>query len=58
MWAHTTPCIDQFLPTELDLIAAAEREDILAFNQLVRAYQDVAYWLYWFAFQVFDHDPD
>jgi len=30
-------------PYELDLITAAQRGDISAFNQLIRTYQDVAY---------------
>lgn len=37
---------------ELDLISAAQRGDISAFNQLVRAYQETAYRL---AFYVLDH---
>ena len=38
-------------PKELDLISAAQRGDISAFNQLVRAHQDIAYR---FAFHVLD----
>ncbi len=39
-------------PKELDLITAAQRGDISAFNQLVRAHQDIAYR---FAFHVLEN---
>ncbi len=51
LWLSPPPRPTSFSARELDLVTAAQRGDISAFNQLVRAHQEIAYR---FAFHVLD----